>query len=277
MAIQFPPLRSISLPCRIHPNSLKIEQDLKSFKSLSFSSNNSSTFESIQIGLTRLAELFISIHQLNHSSQTIHHQNQNQVEQLLDRSVALIDICSTIRDMFLTMQEHVQGLQSALRRRGKDSGISSNIQAYVSFRKQTKKTIAKSLRTLKRFESVTIENHPLIDVTREAHGVATNIFQSLLMFLSLPVHSNTKWSIVSKLIGRSGFADHKDHDRDQRVMNEVESVDVALCSISKFDVEEVQGRLLVLSVIIEEFEGKLDNVFRCLIQNRVSLLNLLTP
>ncbi|XP_025013576.2 uncharacterized protein LOC112535283 [Ricinus communis] len=287
------PVRSISLPSRLHPNSLKIEAGLTRLKSAS--SLNPLGVETLQTGLTRLAELFICIDELTHSPQTqqsLHHHHLNQVEDVLDGSIGLIDVCSTARDMFLTMQEHIQDLQSALRRRGKDSSIESNVQAYVSFRKRARKDIANSIRTLKRLEKKTVssptsyeEHHSsyLIKVMKEVHAIAIGLFQSVMLFLSLPITKTSTggWPLISKLI-RSGFLGS---DKDQKIFNEVGRVDIALFSIlgqirkenARFDVQEMQERLKTLAASTQGIEAKLDCVFRCLIQNRVSLLNLVTP
>ncbi|XP_050229389.1 uncharacterized protein LOC126678537 [Mercurialis annua] len=281
------PVRSISLPSRLHPNSLKIDSLLTNLKS----SPNSLQTESIQIALTRLAELFVSIDELTTSPQTqksFHLHQSNQVEDILDGSIGLIDICSSARDMFLNMQQHIQDLQSAFRRRGKDSTIERNIQDYITFRKKTKKDIAKSIRILKRFErktaSIINEEHHLIKVIKEAHAMTVTIFQSVFLFLSMPITktSTSRWSMISKLV-QSGFVG-SDKD-DDKMVNEVGRVDIGVSSISgeirksngKLDVQEMQERLKKLDACTQEIEAKLDCLFRCMIQNRVSLLNLITP
>ncbi|TQD85792.1 hypothetical protein C1H46_028708 [Malus baccata] len=73
--------------------------------------------------------------------------------------------------------------------------------------------------------------------------------------------------------------------KDQKVYNEVGSVDVALCSLRgntrksdpKTDVQVVQWRLDTLDCSISGLEAGLERLFRCLLQHRVSLLNVLTP
>ncbi|KAJ9146893.1 hypothetical protein P3X46_029108 [Hevea brasiliensis] len=291
------PVRSISLPSRLHPNSLKIEEELIKLKSREFLSSDSTTnsigAESIQLRLTKLAELFFRIEELTHSSQTqqaFHPQLLNQVEQVLDGSVGLIDVCSTARDMFLSMQEHIRDLQSALRRRGKDSSsVESDVRTYITFRKKAKKDITKSLATLKKLESSALsfptldeEHHLLyvIKVIKEAHAIAATIFRSALLFLSLPA---TKTNMVGRLlISKLTHSGLLASDREEKIFNEVGQVDIAFCSIHgqmrknnnvKFDMQQVQERLGTLSVSIQELESKLSCLFRCLIQNRVSLLN----
>jgi len=290
------PVRSTSLPSRSHPNSLKVEAQLTKLRTWE-SSTNPLRAETIQMSLTKLAELFNCIQDLIHSpltQQAFHHQHLSQVEGAIEGSVGLLDVCSTVRDLFLTMKEHVQDMQSLLRRRGaRDLSIESNVLAYVSFRKKTKKEITRSIRALKRSESnVNGSYHPstevdnqqsyVIEVINEARAIAISIFRSLVLFLSMPEVKNTGgWSLISKLI-RSGLLAS---DKSQKIFNEVGNVDIALCSIqgqmrkndAKVDVQEVQRRLEALDACINGFNAKLDCIFRCLIQNRVSLLNLATP
>jgi hypothetical protein len=251
------------------------------------------------MSLTKLAELFNCIQDLIHSpltQQAFHHQHLSHVEGAIEGSVGLLDVCSTVRDLFLTMKEHVQDMQSLLRRRGaRDLSIESNVLAYVSFRKKTTKEITRSIRTLKRtasnvngsyHSSTEVDNQQysyVIEVINEARAIAISIFRSLVLFLSMPeVKKNTGgWSLISKLI-RSGLLAS---EKGQKIFNEVGNVDIALCSIqgqmrkndAKIDVQEVQRRLETLDVCINGFNAKLDCIFRCLIQNRVSLLNLVTP
>ena len=292
------PVRSISLPSRSHPNSLKIEAQLTKLRAWE-SSTNPLSADTIQMSLTRLAELFNCIQELIHSpltQQAFHHQHLSQVEEALEGSVALLDVLSRVRDLFLTMKGHVQELQSVIRRRGaRDSSMGSNVHAYISFRKKTKKEITKSIRILKRMEIFNVngsyrpgrdvDNHLsyLIEVIREARAVTSSISRSLLLFLSMPeMKTNTGgWSIISKLMLSGLLAS----DRSQKTFNEVENVDIALCSLqgqirkndAKVDVQEVQRRFETLDACINCFDAKLDRMFRCLIQNRLSLLNLVSP
>lgn len=303
------PVRSISLPSRLNPNSQKIESELKKLKTLRFScaaeaaSSSPLGSEALLEGLSGLAELYNCIEELVHSpltQQALNHHQQCKtlVEEALDGSVGLLDSCGNARDLLLTMKEHVQNLQSALRRRrtGDSSSIESNVHAYICFRKKAKKSIAKSLRDLKKMESkINLGSFCLLDLDHnvqivlkllgELSAVTISVFQSLCVFLSLPLTNNTKaskWCLVSKLMAVRFAAS----DKGQKIYNEVGSVDVALSSLhghmkksddAKTGVQVVQWRLDTLDCSISGLEGGLERLFRCLLQHRVSLLNLLTP
>ncbi|GMI86318.1 hypothetical protein like AT4G35660 [Hibiscus trionum] len=290
------PVRSISLPSRLQFNSIEMElNELKMFGVLSGLRTTQGGGEIICAGFTRLAKLYNNIEEVILSPQThraLHHQqNVKPVEEALDDSVRLLDACGAARDLITMMKEQVQDLQSALRRRGRGSSIGNDIHAYISFRKKLKKSIAKSLRVLKRLECYNNNvTFPLFDVDchllrvveslKQSNAVAISMFRSLLSFISMPVMKTKAggWSLISKLIP---LAD----DRNQKLYNEVGIVDFTLYTLhrrvrkndGKIDARVELRRLETLSATIEDLEEGLDCLFRRLIKLRVSLLNTLTP
>ncbi|KAL5819019.1 hypothetical protein ACOSQ4_022861 [Xanthoceras sorbifolium] len=280
--------RSISLPARLHPNSLNIEAELNKLRTCEESSSGA---ESIQTGLIRLTELYNSIEDIINfptTEQALHKQKHVKlVEEALDRSVGLLDACGNARELVSNMKEQVQELQSALRRRagGNYSSTESKIHAYTSFRKKSKKDIAKCLRELKRIDSNMIESCTMVDsdheqmfmvsnVLRESSAITTSIFRSILLFLSMPAAMKTRasgWSLIRKLIPATS-------ERSQQIFNEVDSVDVALHNLhgqiqksdAKIDVQIALRTLETFDATIRDLETRLDSLFRRLIQNRVS-------
>ncbi|OIW11079.1 hypothetical protein TanjilG_22886 [Lupinus angustifolius] len=275
-------VRSISLPSRLqHPSSQKIEGELKRLKSWDASSLPSSSLQSedMKAGLKGLAELYNSVHELivcPLTQEALIHQNHH-VEKPLDMSVQLLDVCGSARELLLLMKEQVLELQSALRRKGLDSSINSQLCGYICFRKKAKKDITKSIKVLKTMEcSIKSYSHSLLDVDhhllmvinvlKELSTITISFFQKLLNFMC---GKNTRgWSMFSKMVST----------------NEMDGIDIALCSFhrcirkndAKVDVQIVKRRLGELDGSIIELELGLDCLFRCLIQHRVSLLNLLT-
>ncbi|GMY31880.1 Selection and upkeep of intraepithelial T-cells protein 6, putative [Fagus crenata] len=288
--------RSISLPSRLHPNSHKIGAELNKLKTWELSSLSSTTplgAETIQMGLVRLAELYICVEELIHSpltQQALHNHHGKLAEEALDLSVELLDACGTARDLFLIMKEHVQELQSALRRRGGDSSIENNINAFICFRKRVKKDVVKSLGALKRLEShigsfIQLDGDSylfvVIKVLRELSTITISVFRSLMLFLSRPaMKTSSGWSMMKKLMFLGSIKSETSHN----IFNEVGSVDHALYYLHgqiqkndiKVHVQLARERLETLDDGIKSLEAGLDGLFRCLIQHRVTLLNILT-
>ncbi|XP_057796994.1 uncharacterized protein LOC131013009 [Salvia miltiorrhiza] len=262
--------RSISLPSRLDQVSSKsLESELEKLKCGSGSS------ESVQSGLVALAQLYNSVEEFTQKS-AFHHQDEKSMEESLSQSVDLLDACSAIREVLQMMRENVHALQSAMRRKGTDSSVQNDVAAYFSLRKKMQKTVAKTLKNLKKSESAIIKSgsnqHSVSAegdfsfVFRQIAGITIANFRSVLVFLSYAAARPSGWSLVSKFVAaKSG--------NDSDSVNEVENLDLGLQGKMTSD---VQKRLQVVDEIIEEFEGGLERLFRQLVQTRVTLLNILT-
>lgn len=289
-------VRSISLPTRVHPSSERVEallNHLKPHHPKSISSTICLEADTIQSDLVALAELYNCMEELFHSPLTqqtlVHYKNGKLVEEALCGSVTLLDACGTARDLLLALKEHVQTLQSAIRRRRGDSSIESSIRAYENFKRKAKKEIAKQLGAMKRMEnkihcfSLSGQQDQcvifLARVLREASTITISIFRSCLLYLSMQGLRTKTSSLISKLKPSKLFSSEK----EQKNTNEVADLNATMlyllgrgkCGDAK---AEVQGTLRVLETLndsVDGLEGGLDCIFRCLVQNRVSFLNML--
>ncbi|GLT39322.1 hypothetical protein SLA2020_135200 [Shorea laevis] len=290
-----PPVRCISLPSRVHPTSLEIEAALNHLKSWQISSASA---ETLQHGLVGLAEMYNCLQDFIQSSQSqralLQYQNGNLVDEALNESVVLLDSCDAARDALVTMQRQMQSLQSALRRRRRDSSIEAEVAAYLNIRKKVRKEISIRLGTIKKLESkfsscltttLDASDHDASNVARvlrEASSITISVLRSVLVFLSMPggKMGTSPLSLISKLIRIKSLS----YEKGQDMVNEVGSVDLALCSLlghlktsdPKVELQMVQRMLENLDVRIEDLETGLDCIFKCLIQNRVTLLNIIT-
>ncbi|PSS29945.1 Sorting nexin mvp1 like [Actinidia chinensis var. chinensis] len=289
------PIRSISLPSRLNPQSIKVEAELNKLKAweTSLVSTIPVCAETVRTGLVGLAELYICVEDLILSPITqqalLQHQNGLIVEEALEGSIGLLDSCSEARDLLSMMKEQVQDLESVLRRKGGDLSVGSNINAYMCCRKKVKKEIGKGLRQLKKSENRIMSN-PLFDVNqylsmvvrvlKDVSFITISVLRSLMLFLSVPASWTRPggWSLISKLVLTRQVAS----ERGGEIFNEVGSVDVVLKSLhggirsndAKINVQRTMQRLQALDATIKGLEGGLDCLFRRLIRNRVSLLNI---
>ncbi|KAE8693453.1 hypothetical protein F3Y22_tig00110812pilonHSYRG00111 [Hibiscus syriacus] len=240
-------VRSISLPSRSHPTTLRMEDELNRIKT--WEASALSTSESISAGLSGLGDLY----------------------QCMDDLLNMASI-----------NEHVRVLQSSLRRRKFVSTMEDDILRYTSFRKQMRKQAKKLILELKQMDDK-LDASPCLDqdhhfwavirVLRQVNVTNTSIFRSLFSFLSAPVSSKqTRWSLVAKLMHKGVVACEEKQD----VVNEFESVDAAPCRHG-LDVDKMQiahKRLVALESSIEGVEKRVECLFRQLIKARTSLLNI---
>ncbi|KAM7524003.1 hypothetical protein LguiA_013905 [Lonicera macranthoides] len=275
-------IRSISLPSRSHPTTLRIQEELNKLKNYKPAAKNS---------LPGLEELYKCMHELLSLASTqqvlSQHQDEKWVDELLDGSVMLLDICGITVDLVSQMKEHLGDVQSCLRRRKGDSSTESSIAKFTSFRKKLKKDAKKLIVSLKQMDAelrssdlLNLDNHvsSVIRVLREFSTTNISIFQSLLMFLSVPVSkpNQTKWSLVSNLMCKGRVACECQVDNT----DEFERVDSALSTLCKHgsskteNIQIAQNRLEALMGCVEEIENGLEFIFRHLIRTRASLLNI---
>ncbi|XP_006340809.1 uncharacterized protein [Solanum tuberosum] len=272
--------RSISLPSRSHPVTENIEEELNKLKTWEFSA--SPTAEAVYNGLVGFGEVHKCMGDLLNLPSTLQAlsqcQNKKWVDEILDKSVRFLDICGTTRDLMSQFKEHVKDVQSSLRRRKEDLSINK----YTTFRKKMKKDVKNLVTALKKMDHEEVVDVMEIDdqlvsavirILREVATIGISVFQMVLNFLSAPISKPiSKWSLVSRLVNKG----------DQDNVNEIESVDVALSSLSKSGPNEmekiqfVQSKLETVEAHFECIESGLDNIFRCLIRSRSTLLNVIS-
>ncbi|XP_052195322.1 uncharacterized protein LOC127803261 [Diospyros lotus] len=208
----------------------------------------------------------------------------------LNESVTMLDASSTAKDVLLMMREHVHVLQLALRRKGAESSIQSYLGDYISFRKKVGKEISRSIRALKQAEkkiglsAILFQDQHLsavVKMLREVTSVSIRVLRSLTLFLSSPV-LKTKiggCSMISRVIS-IGFLPS---EKEKKTLNEVASVDAAICSLHqqaknndlKFELQTVQRKLESMALCMDGVEVEMECIYKCLIKYRVSLLNVL--
>ncbi|PON60575.1 hypothetical protein PanWU01x14_151870 [Parasponia andersonii] len=272
--------RSKSLPSRSHPLVEGVEEQLSRLRTSSESTTSSSLCHRLS-SLKDLHESLDNFLQLQHTKQALSREQNNKcVEQLLDGSLRLVDVCGTTRDVFSQMRECLQELQSTLRRkRGCESGLDNEISAYMF----SKKILAKMTRNLK---SNITKNHAsgvllnrdsdlfsVVTILNEFEEITSEVFQSLLAFISRPKTSSR--SIVSKL-----FKFRKISCQGEGDATEIEKMDAELIvlksskDIKTEQVKQVLKGLESLESNIQELEEELECMFRHLMKTRVSLLNI---
>ncbi|PIA46808.1 hypothetical protein AQUCO_01500389v1 [Aquilegia coerulea] len=255
-------VRSISLPSRSHPLTLTVEEQLNRIRS-SEATSSASTCNNF----SDLNNLYESVHdllQLSMTQNSLSNKRSNKrVNEVLDGSLGLLDICSSTRDVFMQIEECVQDLQSTLRRK-KEHGVANEVNLYMIARKKLNRLIQKCLSEVKRAENKNTNSSIIekdqglvanISVLREVESTTLSMLKSLLTSVSSSKLQTkiTGWSFVSKFIGKKS-------SQGIQVMN----------------IEDVQKSLDLIQSSLHGLDGELECIYKSLIKTRVSLLNILS-
>lgn len=288
-------VRSNSFPSRPHPLIQQCNAHLCRLAA-SVATSSASSSSSISHKLSGLEDLHDCVDRLLllPLAQKVFVQGRKEkwVDELLDGSLRLLDVCSAAKDAVLHTKECAREVQSIIRtRRGGEVGLVSEVRKYLASRKVMKKAVSKALGNLKGVQAKCSvlnrdnETVALVGVLREVEAVTLAVFESLLSFTSGPKAGMSKlsgWSLVSKLMMNGKKVGC---DEDEADANEFAKVDAALQGMLCYDAEKSEqynvqienGRseLQKLELCVQDLEGRLEYIFRRLIKIRVSLLNIL--
>ncbi|CAD6265023.1 unnamed protein product [Miscanthus lutarioriparius] len=177
-------LRSASVPSSPRSNKTNVEEQLQSLKATI--SSTSTTVQTIVGGLSRLESIYSCIDELaclpNTSSQC---QQRKAVEEELERSLVLLDLCSAIQESLAELR--------------------AKAQAYARLAKKAQKQFKK---TSSKVALDDTESRRVVKLLSEAREVALSMLESALYLLSREIvtPSATKWSLVSKAFQKKRVA-----------------------------------------------------------------------
>ncbi|KAK8522266.1 hypothetical protein V6N13_115243 [Hibiscus sabdariffa] len=276
--------RSNSLPSRQHPVASQIDENLNRLRA----SQSASTSSSIGDKLNCLQDLYDYVDmflQLPLTQQDLAQEQQRKlVEQLLDESLVLLDVCGAAKDALQQTKECTQELQSILRRRRGVEGLANEVRKYLTSRKAARKAICKAIKNLKHMENKLTsssfskdgETGAVISTLKQVEAVTISVLESLLSFISGPeAESKTsRWSLVSKLMHQKRVM-----CEEEQKTKEIANAEAALRSFVKSgnmkNAENVQNELQNSEMCIQDLEEGLERFYRRLIKARVTVLNIL--
>ncbi|CAK7346058.1 unnamed protein product [Dovyalis caffra] len=212
------------------------------------------------------------------SSQTISTSAYLKLSGLKDLYECVGDFLHTTRNVFSSMKECLQELESSLRRRkGGESGFAREVEAYLLSRKQLNKIIRKWYKILKSMEKNCNSAVDEVGMLREVKEISLEIFQSLLSLVPQPKarSSSHGWSVVSKLFQSKRVSCEGESTKLEKIDAELLALKPSK-DINPVQVQNVLKGLKALESNIQEAVEELEAIYRKLLKSRVSLLNILS-
>ena len=276
--------RSNSMPSRPHPLILQCNEHLDRLRSSNEASSSSSSLNHKLGGLQDLHECVEKLFQLPLSQEALNHEFQeNRVDELLNGSLRLLDVCTAAKDSLLHTKECMREFQSVMRRRkGGEVELKAEVKKFLISRKVVKKAISKALANLKGTRkncniSSANKDNQLVSLLESVEVITLSTFQSLLQLISGTTQSKSNsWSLVSKLmqtkkVGCSQLA----HESEFAQLDE-ELQSCMFAQTSKFEnTNNLQAQLEKLESLSQDLEEGREFLVRRLIKTRVALLNIL--
>ncbi|KAL0360426.1 UNVERIFIED_CONTAM: hypothetical protein Sradi_3727100 [Sesamum radiatum] len=274
--------RSNSFPSQSHPVMDAVEEHLRRLKSSEAASTSATSICTNLASLSDLHEGINNLIQMSSVQQALsNEQDENWINELLEGSLRLVDLCGFSRDVVCLTKECVQDLESSIRRHKGETSQAINMNAYVVSRKNINKMVNKCIKNLKGFNQNSTalpdkdcDLKAIGTMLKETEALALSILKSVLVLMAAEKERSKQrsWSLLSKFTQTSSV-----HSEVQQ-----EAVAENLCSFDIFkslksmDNIALQNKLKASEMTIEKLEEGLEALFRSLVKTRVSLLNVLS-
>ncbi|KAL6524922.1 hypothetical protein OROMI_030515 [Orobanche minor] len=267
--------RSNSFPSQSHPVINDVEDHLNKLRKASRATSTSSICASLA-SLRDLHDGINSIVRMPSIRQAIvHGQGETWMNELLEGSLGLVDLCGFSRDIVQLTKESIQELESSVRRNKVETTTSAgDVSSYVASRKKINKMVGKRLKNITSNGNQNPTALPPIGIIlNEAESLDLSIMKSLLIFLSGEKERSRGrgWQLLSNFTQRR---------RVSEVKKETRFEDLCLLNIhnstKNVDAKSMLVQLKTSEMSIHNIEEGLEALFRSLVKTRVALLNALS-
>ncbi|KAG8377769.1 hypothetical protein BUALT_Bualt08G0067900 [Buddleja alternifolia] len=206
--------RSNSFPSQFHPIANDVADHLRRLRA---SEATSTSATSICANLASLRDLHGGINnmiQIASIQQALsHEQGQNLINELLEGSLRLVDLCEFSREVVCLTKESVQDLESSIRRNGGETAATDDIKAYVTSRTKINKMVKKCVKNFKSFNHNSValldkdcDLKAIADTLKESEALNFSVLKSVLTLSGGKERSKQRsWSILSKFTQTNRF------------------------------------------------------------------------
>ncbi|XP_073120974.1 uncharacterized protein [Henckelia pumila] len=277
--------RSNSFPSKSHPVMDEIQDHLRRLKASEATSITAKSVNSDLVSLVDLHEGVQNLIQIPSIQQVLsHEQCGTWINEILEGSLSLVDLCGFSRDVCCSMKEYIQELESSIRRNRDKTATETDIKSYLVSRKKINKMISmKYVKNLKSFDqnsTVSVENdnnlQAIVMVMKHAAAISFSVLNSVPLFLS-GANGRSKsrnWSLLSKFTLNHVYPE-TDRDCGSKDLFDLH-VGASMKFMDKVIVQNILKKLKESEMAIHELEDGLESLFRSLVKTRVSLLNILS-